>query len=108
MLEAVESLEKEIAKNEWNLAMCTLFVDVCNDKLCLLERRINITVLKLCANIFSDYKTPLEKLHKYCLSETEKTEAEIDNIVAEFDLHVDKLVQIGFFAVTCSTDISSI
>lgn len=88
--------------------MCNLFVDVCNDKLCILERRINITVLKLCLNVFSDYKSSLERLHVFCLSDSEKTETDIDNLVAEFDLHVDRLMQIGFFAVACSTNTSSI
>lgn len=106
MLEALEALETEIRKNEWNIAMCNLFVDVCNDKLCVLENKINVTVLKLCLSVFCDYKTPLECLHSFCLSDAEKTEAEVDNLVAEFDLHVDKLMQIGFFAVACSTNIS--
>lgn len=108
MLEGVDSLEKEIERDVWQPTLCNLFVDVCNDKLCILERRINITVLKLCLSTFSDYKSGLERLHAYCLGENEKTETEIDNLVAEFDLFVDKLMQIGFFAVACSTNTSSI
>lgn len=104
----MESLTKEIEQKTWQPTMCKLFVDVCNDKLCILERRINTTVLKLCLTTFSDYKNALERLHLYCLSENEKTETEIDNLVAEFDLIVDKLMQIGFFAVACSTNTSSI
>lgn len=87
--------------------MCGLFVDVCNDKLCILERRVNTTVLKLCLSVFSVYKNSLEHLHAFCLSDKEKTETEIDDLVAEFDLHVDRLMQIGFFAIACSTDTSS-
>lgn len=87
--------------------MGNLFIDVCNDKLCILEKRVNITVLKLCLSTFSDFENTLERLHAYCLSDAEKTELEIDNLVAEFDLLVDKLMQIGFFAVACSTDTSS-
>lgn len=88
--------------------MCNLTVEACSDKLCILERKINITVLKLCLSVFSCYKNALERLEEHCLCGTEKTETELDNLVAEFDLNVDKFMQIGFFAIACSTNTTSI
>lgn len=87
--------------------MCKLFMDVCNDKLCALERRVNIAVLRLCLKVFSEFTQPLEQLQEFCLSQTAKSESELDSLVANFDLHVDRLMQIGFFAVSCSNNTNS-
>lgn len=103
----MESLTNEFTKNTRNLGMCKLFVDVCNDKLCALERCVNIAVLKLSLKVFSDFTRPLEKLQKFCSSQAAKSESELDSLVASFDLHVDRLMQIGFFAVSCSSHTNS-
>lgn len=87
--------------------MINLFVDSCTDKLCALERRVNTAVLKLCLKVFSEYTVALELIDKFCFNEENigKTE-ELDSLVADFDLHVDRIMQIGLFAVSCSTSTS--
>lgn len=84
--------------------MCNLFVDCCTDKLCLLERRVNEAVLKLCLQIFSDYTTPLDLLYDFCLNSKEKDENKLDGLIADFDLHVDRIMQVGLFAIASTGD----
>lgn len=87
--------------------MCNLLIDCCSDKLCLLERKVNTAVLKLTLEVFCNFTTPLESLQSYCFSNLKKNEDELDSLVAEFDLHIDRIMQIGLFAVACSTDSKS-
>lgn len=84
--------------------MCDLFIDSCNDKLCALERKVNNAVLRLTLEVFESCTKPLENLHEYCFGDSKVNEDVLDSLVAEFDLHVDRIMQIGLFAVACSTD----
>lgn len=87
--------------------MINLFIDTCTDKLCALERRVNTAVLKLCLKVFSEYTVTLEVIHKFCFDkENVGKMEELDSLVADFDLHVDRIMQIGLFAVSCSTSTS--
>ncbi|KAK9884752.1 hypothetical protein WA026_007601 [Henosepilachna vigintioctopunctata] len=107
VLEALEDLKHAISEKKLNKAMVTLFVDICGDKLCALERRVDIAVLKLTLKVFSQYLLPLENIFKFCEenSGNEYDQQKFDNIVADFDLHVDRIMQIGLFAVFCSSNI---
>ncbi|RZC35243.1 serendipity locus protein alpha-like [Asbolus verrucosus] len=100
VLHALNSLDKEE-----NLNMINLFVDACSDKLCILERKVNTAVLKLCLETFSQYTQPLEKIHSFCFRASNRSRIEeLDGLVADFDLHVDRIMQIGLFAVSCSSN----
>lgn len=81
--------------------MVNLFIETCSDKICALERRVNNAVLKLSLRVFSEYTESIEDIHKCCL---ENDGPEMDKLVAEFDLNVDRILQIGLFAVSCTTD----
>lgn len=83
-----------------------LSVQACSDKICILEKRVNNAVLKLTLEVFSGYAELMEKIHKYCFdfSNAEKPISEFATLVEEHDLQVDRLLQIGLFAVSCSTD----
>lgn len=37
-----------------------------------------------------------------------RSESDLDVLIADFDLHVDRIMQIGLFAVACTTDRKSI
>ncbi|KAJ8951520.1 hypothetical protein NQ318_000217 [Aromia moschata] len=104
VLDSLDSLTVEINKPSPNPAMLNLFVDTCTDKLCALERRVNTAVLKLGLRVFSEYDVALEAIHDFCnnVMNKEKME-ELDSLVADFDFHVDRIMQIGLFAVSCST-----
>jgi hypothetical protein len=51
--------------------------------------------------VFSDISGPLNRLLQA------KTESEVTEKVAAFDLHVDRIMQAGMFAVACSSDAPS-
>lgn len=82
--------------------MVNLFVECCNDKLCALERKVNEAVLKLCLKLFANYVEPLNRMYDYCLSYND--EDKLDMLIADFDTHVDQIMQVGLFAVACTTD----
>ncbi|VEN37018.1 unnamed protein product, partial [Callosobruchus maculatus] len=88
--------------------MVNLFAETCSNKLCALERKVNVAVLKLCLNIFSRYTDDLEYIHKFCCDTRNKNKPkELDNLVMEFDLHVDRMMQVGLFAISCSSNVTT-
>ncbi|CAH1106109.1 unnamed protein product [Psylliodes chrysocephalus] len=104
VLDALGSLSKEMNKIKPNTAMLNLFVDTCKNKLCALEHKVNTAVLKLSLKVFSEYTLPLEAIHNFCFDKTNKGDQEkLDELIVEFDLHVDRLLQIGLFAISCSS-----
>ncbi|XP_044261719.1 serendipity locus protein alpha-like isoform X2 [Tribolium madens] len=105
VLTALNSLEIEKNSTIPNAAMINLCTNACSDKLCILERKVNTAVLRLCLKTFSEFTTPLEKIHDFCVnSDNGARNEELDGLVADFDLHVDRIMQIGLFAVSCSSD----
>lgn len=86
--------------------MMNLSVQACSDKICILERRVNNAVLKLTLKVFSEYTELIETIHKHCFdfSNAEKPIAEFASLIEEHDFQVDRIIQIGLFAVACSTD----
>lgn len=103
VIEVLEDLTREFDKTYPNTAMLNLFIDSCTTKLCNLEYKVNSAVLKLSLKVFSEYTLPLENLEKFCLHRKIKgSEEEFDNIVMDFDIHVDRIIQIGLFVVACS------
>jgi hypothetical protein len=105
VLSALNSLEKEISNAVINGAMVNLFVNACSDKLCILEKKVNTSVLKLCLKTFSQFTVPLDKIRNFCFNPLNKNRmSELDDLVADFDLHVDRIMQIGLFAISCSSD----
>lgn len=89
-----------------NTAMMNLSVQACSDKLCILEKKVNNAVLKLTLKIFSEYTEIMEKVHKYCFdfSNADNPMVQFTSLVEEFDFQVDRILQIGLFAVSCSTE----
>lgn len=105
VLSALNSLDKEKNNLTPNAAMINLFTSACGDKLCMLEKKVNTAVLKLCLKTFSEFTTPLERIHDFCINQSNRTKTdELDALVADFDLHIDRIMQIGLFAVSCSSD----
>ncbi|KAL3278164.1 hypothetical protein HHI36_013506 [Cryptolaemus montrouzieri] len=109
VLESIEELENELTKSEPNKAMVKLFIENSGNKLCSLERRVDIAILRLSLKIFSKYNQPLKEVFKICERnfQDEFNQQLIDDIVVDFDLHVDRIMQIGLFSVFCSSNIKS-
>ncbi|CAH0552695.1 unnamed protein product [Brassicogethes aeneus] len=104
VLNSMESLITEILKFEPNKAMVKLFTDNCVDRLCSLETKVNTAVLRLSLHVFSDYTSTFDQIHKFCLKPKNKNQMDtLDFLVANFDLHVDRLMQIGLFAVSVTS-----
>lgn len=89
-------LKEEITKEPPNPAMCSLVVDVAIDTLCVLERKVNVAVLRLCISVFSCDDDPFVALSNHL-----ETDAEFAN---EFDLYFDRLNQICMFSIACSSE----
>ncbi|GJQ74639.1 putative serendipity locus alpha protein [Trypoxylus dichotomus] len=106
VLEHLDSLFEEINKDNINIAMCNLSIDSCYDKICALERKVNACVLKLSLKIFSHYFDPLEKLSNCSFNKLISSDA-LDDVIVEYDLHVDRIMQIGFFATSSTTNATS-
>ncbi|XP_056632554.1 serendipity locus protein alpha isoform X1 [Diorhabda sublineata] len=103
VIEILEDLTSEFNKTDPNTAMLNLFIDSCTSKLCNLEYKVNTAVLKLTLKVFSEYTLPLEHLQEFCLcAKIKGKEEEFDHIVMDFDIHVDRIIQIGLFSVACS------
>lgn len=89
-----------------NQSMINLSVQTCSDKICILERRVNNAVLKLTLKVFSEYTEQLDNIHTFCFdfSNAEKPTAEFASLIKKHDFQVDRILQIGLFAVSCSTN----
>lgn len=88
-----------------------VLIDVFKDVLYVLETNTNSALLTLLVNCFSYHINPVTKLSKH-VEENIKNKCKCDHkeefgeclFVNEFDLYNERLLQIGFFAISCSTD----
>ncbi|XP_022904885.2 serendipity locus protein alpha [Onthophagus taurus] len=104
VLEELESLLVELNKDEIKINFCNLFIDCCYDKLCVLEKKVNFAVLKLSLKVFCDYTKPVLDLNNFCLNK-EKDEEQFDELIINLDNHVDRIMQVGLFAIAASPQI---
>lgn len=83
-------------------------IDVLKDVLYALETNTNTALLSLLVNCFAYNICPVEKLKAHFKHnggcECDKEECDF---VKEFDLYNERLMQIGSFAVSCSSDENS-
>ncbi|EEB09863.1 conserved hypothetical protein [Pediculus humanus corporis] len=79
------------------------------ESICNVERQVNTAVLYLVLDVFSGINCPLKNLIEKCKTEmfnNNKTMDDLNNLVSEFDLQMDKIMQIGFFTISCSNNIN--
>ena len=91
-------------------AMINLFMNSLTDALYRLERKVNISVLTLVMEVFSDPFNPLRKLVKTCgisLSARKRSKTDLSDTIEDFDQLIDKAMQIGSFAIACCRDTNS-
>lgn len=91
-----------------------VLIDVLKDVLYALETNTNTALLALVAHCFSYSKSPIDILKEHfdknvkgtcsCLSNSEDEVTENCSFVKDFDLYNERLLQIGHFAVSCSSD----
>ncbi|XP_060804934.1 serendipity locus protein alpha isoform X2 [Amyelois transitella] len=89
-----------------------ILIDVLKDVLYVLETNTNTALLALLVHCFSCSKSPVEVLKEHfegkekcskCVVEMEECP-----VLTEFDMYNERLLQIGSFAVSCSSDQSRI
>lgn len=91
-----------------------VLIDVLKDVLYALETNTNTALLTLVAHCFTYNKSPIAILREHfnngtkgscsCLVKTEDEVTENCSFVKDFDLYSERLLQIGNFAVSCSSD----
>ncbi|KAF5308627.1 hypothetical protein FQR65_LT06088 [Abscondita terminalis] len=101
VLNNIESLKLEVGKEKINFAMCSLLIETYSNSLCALEAKVNLVVLNLCLGTFPNYRSHVHKLYDACLEITNKTA--LDFVTSNFDIHMDRLFQIGLFSLSCSS-----
>lgn len=87
-----------------------LLIDVLKDVLYALETNTNTALLALVVHCFTKNVSPAVKLRRHFENDTGTctctVEGDVGNcmIIKEFDLHNERLLQIGSFAMSCSSD----
>lgn len=104
-----ENLKTQINNETPELTMINLFLNSLIDALYRLERKVNISVLTLIMEVFSDPLRALRKLVKICgtsLFVDKRSKSDLNEAIEDFDQLSDKALQIGSFAIACCRDIS--
>lgn len=78
--------------------------------LCKLEQKVNTAVLRLVLEVFTHVNSPLKNMVNKCRIDCDKDNKyseDLDALISDFDSEMDKIMQIGLFAISCSTDVKS-
>lgn len=78
--------------------------------LCQLEQKVNTAVLRLVLEVFTDINTPLKDMVTKCRLDSERADRageDLNVLISDFDIEMDRIMQIGLFAVSCSSDVRS-
>lgn len=105
-----ESLRSQLNSEKPDPTINNLFMNTLNDALYRLEQKVNVSVLSLVMEVFSDPFGALRKLVKTCgnsLTARERSKSDLTTAIEEFDQLTDKAMQIGMFAIACCKDVNS-
>ncbi|KAK6635741.1 hypothetical protein RUM44_000995 [Polyplax serrata] len=81
------------------------------ESLCNLERQVNTAVLRLVLEVFTGINCPLKNIVNKCKTDIQKDNKvteDLNVLISEFDKEMDKIMQIGLFAISCTSDSSRI
>ncbi|CAB3365409.1 Hypothetical predicted protein [Cloeon dipterum] len=98
VLSRAESLCKEESANLINLQLGALA-----DNLLQLEIVVNNALLRLVLEVFADVDASIAKL-----TTADKDSGDFEKRVSDFDMYVDRVMQIGLFAIACSSDVKRV
>ncbi|KOC59148.1 Serendipity locus protein alpha [Habropoda laboriosa] len=102
-----ENLKFQLTSESSDTALNNLFINSLTDALYRLERKINVSVLNLVMEVFSDPFHALRKLVTICgnsLSAIKRSKNDLTNAIEDFDQIIDKSMQIGLFAIASCKD----
>lgn len=103
-----ENLKLQLSSDPPDPTLNNLFMNTLNDALYRLERKINVSVLTLVMEVFSDPFSALRKLVKACgnpLTAKKRSRGDLNSLIEDFDQVTDKAMQIGMFAMACCNDV---
>ncbi|XP_043282915.1 uncharacterized protein [Venturia canescens] len=106
-----ENLKVQLESDKSDPTLNNLFMNTLNDALYRLERKVNISVLTLVMEVFSDPFSALRKLVKSCgnpLTVKKRSRNDLSKGIEDFDQLTDKAMQIGMFAIACCNDVDRI
>ncbi|CAD6244825.1 GSCOCG00013491001-RA-CDS [Cotesia congregata] len=96
-----ENWKKQFLAEKRDKALFSLFGNAFMDAIYRLERAVNVAMLQLMMEVFSEPFAALKKLVKICGNSLEKDrrkKEDLEKAVEEFDLIADKALQIGLYA----------
>ncbi|KAF3429749.1 hypothetical protein E2986_04976 [Frieseomelitta varia] len=102
-----ENLKFQLTSESSDTALNNLFMNSLTDALYRLERKINVSVLNLVMEVFSDPFHALRKLVTICgnsLNAKKRSKNDLSNAIEDFDQIIDKSMQIGLFAIASCKD----
>lgn len=103
-----ENLKSQLCSETPDPSVNNLFMNTLNDALYRLERKVNISVLMLVMEVFSDSFNALRKLVMTCgssLTAKKRSKSDLNSAIEDFDQLTDKAMQIGIFANACCRDV---
>ncbi|KYQ46813.1 Serendipity locus protein alpha, partial [Trachymyrmex zeteki] len=102
-----EKLKQQLLSETPDPALNNLFIHTLTDALYRLERKVNIAVLTLAMEVFSNPYITLKKLVMTCgnsLSAKRRSKSDLNDLIEDFDQFFDQTMQIGIFAIACCKD----
>ncbi|XP_066595629.1 catenin alpha-like isoform X2 [Prorops nasuta] len=106
-----ENLKIQLLSENPDPSLNNLFMNTLTDALYRLERKINIAVLTLVMEVFSDPFTALRKLVMTCgnsLNAIRRSKSDLTRSIEDFDQLTDKILTVGVFAIACCKDTTRI
>ncbi|XP_070158471.1 uncharacterized protein Spt isoform X2 [Polyergus mexicanus] len=104
-----EKLKQQLLSETPDTALNNLFMHTLTDALYRLERKVNVAILTLAMEVFSNPYAALRKLVMTCgnsLSAKTRSKNDLKNLVEDFDQLFDQTMQIGIFAIACCKDMN--
>lgn len=109
IVQEYEKLKQQLQLEIPDTALNILFMHTLTDALYRLERKVNIAVLTLVMEVFSNPYAVLKKLVMTCgssLNAKGRSKNDLNNLIEDFDQLFDQTVQIGMFAIACCKDMN--
>ncbi|XP_015116249.1 uncharacterized protein LOC107040619 [Diachasma alloeum] len=106
-----DNLKEQISSEKPDSMLNSLFYNTFTDALYRLERKVNVSVLSLVLEMFSEPFGSLKKLVKMCgnsLAPDKRSQEDLNDLVEDFDQVTDKVMQMGLYAIACCSDINRV
>jgi hypothetical protein len=104
-----EKLKQQLLSETSDPALNNLFMRTLTDALYRLEHKVNIAVLTLAMEVFSNPYAALKKLVMTCgnsLIAKKRSKNDLNNLIEDFDQLFDQTMQIGIFAIASCKNIN--